>query len=98
MNRKISNKALSEKAATLQALQAEAAQLQDQIDALKREITSELTRREAEELKAGNFLIRWTRYLTSRLDTKALKADYPDIADTYTRQTEARRFSIATAN
>lgn len=94
MSYKITNKALAAKAAQLTALQAEAAALADQIDALKAEITAELDRRNAEELTVPGFLIRWTRYESSRFDGKAFKKDYPVIAEQYTRPTEARRFSL----
>lgn len=94
MYRKISNRELSEKAATLQALQTEAAALNEQIDNLKAEITTELTRREIEEIKVDGFLLRWTKYITNRFDGRAFKAEYPSLADTYTKQTEARRFTV----
>ena len=95
MSYKISNKTLAAKAAQLAALQAEAAALADQIDALKTEITSELARRDTEELTVPGFLIRWTRYESSRFDGKAFKKDYPTIAEQYTRPTEARRFTLS---
>ena len=95
MYRKISNKELGEKAAQLTALQAEAAAIADQIDAIKAEITAELDRREAEELTVPGFLIRWTRYASSRFDSRAFKKDHPKLSEEYTRQTEARRFSLA---
>ena len=125
MYRKISNKELSEKAAQLTALQAEAAALADQIDAIKGEITAELDRQgrptgrlaqanpqdcqaypanpqdltgdkcEAEELTVPGFLIRWTKYASSRFDSRAFKKDHPALSEEYTRQTEGRRFSLA---
>ena len=97
MYRKISNKELSEKAAQLQTLQTEAASLNDQIDALKVEITAEFERREAEEIKVDGFLLRWTKYLTSRFDGKAFKAAHPELSTEYTKQTEARRFTVTAA-
>lgn len=94
MYHKISNKELSNKAAQLSALQAEAAALADQIDAIKAEITAELDRREAEEITVSGFLIRWTKYASSRFDSRAFKSEHPDLSRQYTRPTEARRFSL----
>ncbi len=95
MYRKISNRELAEKASTLAQLQAEAASLNDQIDAIKAEITGEMQRREAEEISVPGFLIRWTLYAASRFDGKAFKDDYPELAGKYTRTAVARRFSLA---
>lgn len=39
--------------------------------------------------------VRWTNTSTSRVDTKALKAKYPEIAKECMRVTEGRRFSVA---
>jgi len=94
MYRKISNRELAEKATTLAALQAEASALADQIDAIKAEITAELSRREAEEISVPGFLIRWTRYTSSRFDSSRFKKDHPELSGAYTKQTEARRFTV----
>ena len=42
-----------------------------------------------------NWNIRWTNTSTNRLDTKALKKAYPDIAAQFTKATAGRRFSVA---
>lgn len=94
MYRKFTNKELAAKAAQLTALQEEAATLSARIDAIKAEITGELDRREAEELNVPGYLIRWTRYVSSRFDSRAFKAEHPDLSREYTRPAESRRFSL----
>ena len=79
----------------LKALEEQRAQLEQQIEAVKAEIQNEM--QEAEEIKAGNFLVRWTRTKTNRLDTTALKKAYADLYQQFTKQTESRRFSIVEA-
>ena len=79
----------------LKALEEQKAQLEQQIEAVKAEIQSEM--QEAEEIKAGAFLVRWTRVQTNRLDTTALKKAYADLCQQFTRQTISRRFSIMEA-
>lgn len=95
MYRKITNRELSEKAEQLTALQAEAAALADRISAIKAEITAELDRRKAEEVTVPGYLIRWTKYISSRFDSRAFKRDHPDLTEEYSRPTESRRFSLA---
>jgi len=44
--------------------------------------------------RAGGFEVSWRPYSTNRVDTDRLKKELPEIAATYTKTTEARRFSI----
>lgn len=47
-----------------------------------------------ETLIAGAYKVSWKTFTSSRLDSIALKKALPDIAAQFTRQTNARRFSI----
>ncbi len=64
-------------------------------DALRDEIKAELLQRDAEELTAGKYIVRWTNVLTQRFDSTAFKKALPDIYKAFTKQTASRRFSIA---
>ena len=79
----------------LNALEEQIAQLQEQADVIKGELKVDLEEKGLEELKTKNFLIRWKEIVSSRLDGKALKAAFPDIAGQFTKQTISRRFTIA---
>lgn len=70
-------------------LEARKAAIEEQMEALKADLLEGL-----EEQRAGNWVIRWTKVFTNRLDSKALKAELPELAARFTRQTESRRFSI----
>jgi predicted phage-related endonuclease len=70
-------------------------QLQDEADALKATITAEMDARQTDTLQTDIFIIRYTAYQSSRLDSATLKNEHPDIAARYTKTTEARRFSVA---
>ena len=50
---------------------------------------------DAEELRAGEYKITWKRVTSTRLDSKALKAALPEVAERFTKTTTARRFCIA---
>ena len=47
-----------------------------------------------ELLTAGAFKVSWKNFISSRVDTTALKKALPEVAAAYTKTTTARRFSI----
>ena len=49
----------------------------------------------SEELRAGEYKVTWQTVTSSRLDSKALKAALPEVAQLYTKTTTCRRFCIA---
>jgi predicted phage-related endonuclease len=69
--------------------------LEAQITSIEDEIKAELTAREVEEIVAGPFKIRWTKFITNRFDTTGFKAAHKDIYDLFTKPQESRRFSVA---
>lgn len=40
------------------------------------------------------YQVQWKPYVTSKLDTKAFKAEYPDLAEKFAKETSSRRFTI----
>ncbi|GHU74168.1 hypothetical protein AGMMS49992_14830 [Clostridia bacterium] len=70
-----------------EALDAELAAVEDSIK-------NEMTVRDTCDMVAGCFRVRWTAYTTSRIDTAAIKRIMPELAERFTKTTEARRFSI----
>ena len=50
---------------------------------------------DSEELRAGEYKVTWKPIVTSRIDSKALKAALPDVAAQFMRQTTTRRFVLA---
>lgn len=49
----------------------------------------------SEELRAGEYKVIWQTVTSSRLDSKALKATLPEVAQRFTRTTTCRRFCVA---
>ena len=47
-----------------------------------------------ETLIAGPYKVTWKPVTTSRIDSKALKQDHPDLAAEYTKTTTTRRFTV----
>ena len=91
----MSNQDLLQKVTTLKELKVMAEELADQISAIEGEIKDEMTAQGTDKLLLGAFKVTWTKYTSTRLDSKAIKADLPDIWKRYSVTTEARRFSVA---
>lgn len=83
------------KAAELKELKIMQQELADAITTIEDDIKAELNARGTDSMTAGPHIIRWTVYTATRLDTKALKAELPEIAARYTSTSEQRRFSVA---
>ena len=66
--------------------------LQEEIDGIDQQIKAMLGT--FERGMTENWTVRWTNTSTNRLDTKALKAKYPDIAAEFTKATTGRRFTV----
>ena len=76
-------------------LEARKAAIEEQMEALKADLLADMQEKGLEEQRAGNWVIRWTRVFTNRLDSKALRAAVPDLAARFIRQTTTRRFTVA---
>ena len=48
-----------------------------------------------EEIRTKNFIIRWKEIISNTLDSKALRATFPDICEQFTKQSASKRFTIA---
>ena len=79
----------------LKALEELIAEAKAEAEALTDTIKAEMLARDTEELKAGQYIVRWTSVLSQRFDTTAFKKVMPDLYKEYTKQVSSRRFSIA---
>lgn len=62
-------------------------------DALKDRIKAHMG--DSDTLIAGPYKVTWKAVTTSRIDSKALAKDYPEIASEYTKTSTSRRFLVA---
>ena len=69
--------------------------LQDELEGHKQTMIRQLEARNVDTLRVDEYKISYTPYTTSRLDTTALKAELPNIAERFTKQVEAKRFAVA---
>lgn len=88
-------KAIIKNVRELKELEILSKELEAEIEAVKDTLKAEMMERNLEELTADVFKIRYQTIHTNRIDTKAIKAELPDIAKRYTKETVSRRFSVA---
>jgi len=70
-------------------------ELQAEIDSLQDTIKAEMTAREVDTLTGVDWKITWKTVKSSRLDSKALKAAFPDVYGQFCKTSTARRFVLA---
>ena len=70
----------------IKALEAEA-------NAIKEEMKAEMG--STEHLEVGGFTVNYTIVISTRLDSKKLKAEMPSLWDKYSKEDITRRFSIS---
>lgn len=90
----MTNKQIDNRIEKLETLEAQIKALEKQAEAVKDELKAELG--DSEHLETAKHRLNWARVLTERLDSKALKADRPEVYSEYVKTTESRRFSYST--
>ena len=81
------------KARELRQLQNLIEEAQAEAEALKDAIKAAMG--DSESIQAGEYKITWKAVTSSRIDTTALKKALPDVAERFTKETTARRFTVA---
>lgn len=89
----MSTNEMTAKIKELKSLQALIDEAQEEVEALKDQIKAAMG--EQEELRAGDYKVTYKTVKSSRLDSKSLKNELPEIASRYTVNTEYRRLTVA---
>ena len=66
-----------------------------EITGIDDEIKARMTELDTDELRGGTCKVTWKQVSSTRIDSKALKKELPDIAAKYSSTTTYRRFLIA---
>lgn len=66
-----------------------------EITSIEDELKARMTELDTDELRGGTCKITWKQTSSTRIDSKSLKKDLPDIAAQYSVTTSYRRFLIA---
>ena len=86
---------LEQKVAQLRELRRMQDELAAEIAATEDELKAYMTANNADTLHGPSFKITWKPVTSSRLDSKALKAEAPMIWEQFSKQTTTRRFVVA---
>ena len=86
---------IDEKARTLLDLRRMREELDAEIEALQDALKSEMINRGEETMTGNGWKASWKVIESSRLDSKKLKAEMPDVAARYTTTTRTSRFLIS---
>ena len=91
----MSTNEISTRIENLLELEALIEEAKAEAEALRDEIKAEMVNRNAEEMEAGQYIVRWTSVLSQRFDSTSFKKVMPDVYKSFTKQVASRRFSIA---
>lgn len=86
---------LNQKVQELRELQATIEELTAEADAIKDTIKQKMIDEGAEEIVGDGWKATWHAVTSSRLDTKALKAEAPELYARFTKATTVCRFTLA---
>lgn len=86
---------LKRKVDDLRELRRMADELAGEIATLEDSIKAHMSAAGTDELHGTGFKITWKNVTSSRLDSKALKAEAPELWNRYSKQTTSRRFVLA---
>lgn len=89
----MSTNEMESKIRELRQLQALVDEAEAEIEAIKDIIKAYMG--DSEELRVGEYKVTWKTVATSRLDSKALKATFPDVAEQFTKTSTSRRFTVS---
>jgi predicted phage-related endonuclease len=70
-------------------------ELQAEIEAAENQIKEEMKRLDTYTMTGTDYKVTWNEVTSTRIDTKALKAELPDVVQRYTKTTTSRRFLVA---
>ena len=79
----------------IREIQSMIAELEAELEAAKDTIKAEMIERGSEVLTRNGWKASWKVVTSSRLDTKALKADHPDLYTEYSKPSTTSRFVLA---
>ena len=91
----MTEKMIENRVKKLQELEAQIEALEAAADAVREEIKAHMSVRGLDELKTRHFVIRWKEVVSSRIDSKALKAELPAVYGRFCKATTCRRFVVA---
>lgn len=93
----MTDRMINNRIAKLQELEAQQKELEAQAEAIRAEIKADLEAKGEDEHNTGSFIVRFKEIVSSRLDSKALRAALPDVFAAYSKPSSSRRFTVTAA-
>lgn len=69
--------------------------LQAEVDAITDAIKAHMDAEGVDEIAGADFKVTWKAVTSNRIDSAALKAAYPEIAQAFTKSSTSKRFCVA---
>ena len=91
----MSTNEITAKVRRMKRLQTKAEELNAEITAIQDELKALMDEQGIEELKAGEYRIRYAAITSSRFDSKSFRAAYSALYEQFLRPSTSRRFSVA---
>ena len=88
------NLQMDEKLARLRRCRREMDTLKQEAEASETEVKAELEARGVEQVETAHYKVSWKAVSSTRLDTKALKAERPELYQRYAVSSTTKRFSV----
>ena len=90
-------RAIQNRIRRLQELDRQQAEIEEK-KKLQDEIKKDMQKKGIDQVKAGNFIVRCKKIISSRFDSKRFRADHEDLYKSYQKKQEAMRFSVTGMN
>lgn len=91
----MSTNEITAKVRRMKKLQAKAQELTDEITQIQNDLKALMIAQDAEELKAGEYKIRYVAVTSSRFDSKSFKEMYSALYQQFLKPSTTKRFSVA---
>lgn len=88
------NLQMDEKLAQLRRCRHTMDTLKKEAESIETEVKAELEARGAEQVETLHYKVTWKTVTSTRLDTKALKAERPEIYARYASESVTKRFTV----
>ena len=79
----------------IKELEAQQEEINAELESLKDTMKAYMVSQNAEKMLIGGYKVNYTKYVTHRFDTKTFKVDHEALYAQYTKETQARRFTIS---
>ena len=90
----MTDRTFDSKVAKMMELNEQMKAIEKQMDALKEDITNEMTLRDVDVISTKKYSASWSVIVSNRFDSTAFKKSFADLYKQFTKVSEARRFTF----